>query len=219
MRNVWRLVGIILVIATLVGCQQAEPTPAASADSDTPALVPPMGGQGGLDNVNRLALGTLELEESDDAVTAAQATELLPLWKIIQGGTLKSAAETEAVVKQIESKMTASQLAAIEAMELTMENMQTWMQEQGIEMQMPARPSAQGGQGGPGAFGDLSDEERAQMREQMQSLTPEERATRMAEMGVQPPQGGEGARPPGGGAMGGSLLLEPLIEFLTERAG
>jgi hypothetical protein len=169
--------------------------------------------------VNRLALGTLELEDGDDAVTAAQAAELLPLWQIIQGGALKSGAETEAVLKQIEGKMTEPQLAAIEAMGLTFEGMLAWMQEQGIEM--PARREGQ--QGGPGAFQDLSEEERAQMREQLQTpggVTPEERATRMAEMGVPRPEGAEG-RPggvPGGGAQG-NLVLEPLIEILTERAG
>jgi hypothetical protein len=123
------------------------------------------------------------------------------------------------VTKQIEGKMTASQLAAIEAMGLTMEDMQAWMQEQGIEM--PAPPQ---GQGGPGAVGDLSDEERAKMRQEMQSLTPEERATRMAEMGIERPQGGtgmQGGAPGGsrpGGARGGNVLLEPLIQLLTERA-
>jgi hypothetical protein len=159
--------------------------------------------------VNRLALGTLELEDGGDAVTAAQAAELLPLWQVIQGGSLKSDAETEAVLEQIEGKMTEPQLAAIEAMGLTFEDMQAWMQEQGIEI--PARP--EGRQGGLGAFGDLSEEERAQMREQLQ--TPEERAMRMAEMGVQRPEGAEG-RP---GGVQGNVVLEPLIELLTERAG
>jgi hypothetical protein len=109
-------------------------------------------------------------------------------------------------------------LAAIEAMGLTFEDVQAWMQEQGIEM--PAPPQ---GQGGPGAFGELSEDERAQMREQMQTpggVTAEERATRMAEMGIQRPEGAEGRQ---GGAPGSSkqanLLLEPLIELLTERAG
>lgn len=220
MKNVWKLVGIILVIAALVGCQKAEATPAASADTDTSVDVsaadPSAGGQGGLDDVNWLALGTINLEGTEDAVTASQAAELLPLWQIIQGGSLKSAAETEAVTKQIEGKMTASQLAAIEAMGLTFEDVQAWMQGQGIEA--PAR--AEGQQGGPGAFGDLSEDERAQMREQIQNMTPEQRATRMAEMGIQRPEGAEGRQ---GGAPGGSrqanLLLEPLIELLTERAG
>jgi hypothetical protein len=203
-KNVWKLVGIILVIAALAGCSAAELLqPASSTGTDTStdvsAAVPPVGPQGGLDGVNRLALGTLELEGTGDAVTAAQAAALLPLWQVIQGGSLKSEAETEAVLRQIEAKMTESQLAAIEAMGLTFEDTQAWMQEQGIEL--PARPE---GQGGPGVFQDLSEEERAQMREQMQSVSPEERATRMAEMGIQRPGGAEGGAPNPGAFGGGT---------------
>ena len=218
MKNSWKLLTIVLVIAALVGCQQAEPTPAASADTDTSAVVSSTGGQGDLDDVNRLALGTVNLEGTADAVTAAQAAELLPLWQVIQSGMLKSAAETEAVTKQIEGKMTASQLAAIEVMSLTSEDTQAWMQEQGIEM--PARPEGQGGSGAPE---DLSEDERAAMRKELQTpggVTDEERATRIAEMGIERPEGGGGARPSGadGGTRQSNPILGPLVELLTARA-
>ena len=95
------------------------------------------------------ALGTLRLEGTADAVTSEQAADLLPLWQIIEGGSLKSAAETEAVLSQIKGKMTESQIAAIEATSMTMADMQAWMAEQGIEMRMPQG----GGQGaGPVAM-------------------------------------------------------------------
>ena len=45
-----------------------------------------------LDATTELALGTLKLEGTENAITPAQAGELLPLWQIIQGGSLKSAA-------------------------------------------------------------------------------------------------------------------------------
>jgi hypothetical protein len=211
----WKLLVIALVIAALGGCQTAEPTPAASAGTASSAVDPSAGSRGGLDHVNRLALGTLNLEGTADAVTSAQATELLPLWRIIQGGTLKSTAEIGAVTKQIEGKMTTSQLAAIEAMELTGEDMQAWMQEQGIEM--PTGNLA--GQGRADAPGNLSEDERAQMREQFQDMTPEQRATRMAEMGVEVPEGGTGgARPGPFGGRQVNFILEPLTALLSGRA-
>jgi hypothetical protein len=179
-----------------------------------------------MDPMNELALGTLKLEGADNAVTAEQAAELLPLWTIIQGGSLQGTAETQAVLDQIKAQMTEEQLAAIEAMDLTFEDVSAWMEEQGIEMPTPP----EGGMpGGGGIFGDMSEKERTKMRQEFQNMTQEERATRMAEMGFERPegggpgggqgggrQGGQGMRP-GGGTRGG--LIAPLIDLLTERAG
>jgi hypothetical protein len=206
----------LIVVMAVAGCKKAEPTAVADAGPAGPAAGGPSGNLAG---VNRLALGTLRLEGTEDAVTPAQAAELLPLWQMVGGGSLQGDAETRAVLKQIEGQMTESQLAAIDAMSLTWQDMQAWMQEQGVEM--PQRPDP-GGQGGPGAFQNMSEDERARMREGFQApggVTPEQRATRMAEMGIQRPEGG----PPGGGfnrggARGANLLLTPLIELLTERA-
>ena len=208
----WVLTAVIVI--ALVGCKKAEPTPVADASivGSSAGMPRSLGG------VNRLALSTFRLEATKDAVTPAQAAELLPLWQMIGGGSLQGDAETQAVLKQIESKMSESQFAAIEAMELTWEDIQTWMQEQGIEM--PALPSEQGGHG---AFQNLSEDERARMREGFQNVSPEQRATRMAEMGIQRPpgegQGGApGAMPNRGGAGRSNFLLDPLIELLTDRA-
>jgi hypothetical protein len=112
--------------------------------------------------------------------------------------------------------MTASQLAAIEGMGLTAEDMQTWMKERGIEI-----PSSASGQGGAGAGApNMSEDERAAMREEMQNMTDEERATRLAELGIERPEGEEGARPAGtgGGARQSNIVLGPLVELLAARA-
>jgi len=206
----------VVIVIALAGCKKAEP--AQAADADVGPAGPFIGPTGGLAGVNRLALSTFRLEATKDAVTPAQAAELLPLWQMIGGGSLQGDAETQAVLKQIESKMSESQLAAIEAMELTWEDIQTWMQEQGIEM--PALPSEQGGHG---AFQNLSEDEGARMREEFQNMSPEQRATRMAEMGIQGPRGegqggAPGAMPNRGGAWRFNFLLDPLIELLTDRA-
>ena len=175
---------------------------------------------------SQLALGIFRLEGTENAVTAEQARALLPLWQAIQSGSLQSDTETNAVLKQIEGAMTAEQLAAIAAMQLTLQDMGAWMQEQGVGF--GGQPGAGGG---PGAFGNLTEEERASMR-----------ATRQA--------GGEGGFPGGGpgafanmseeeresmrataeasgmtlgnraGARRGqiALIAEPLVELLTELA-
>lgn len=221
MKNTVKLLAVALVIAALLGCQKADPTPAPEAAIEQ--LGPGAGPAGNLVGVNGLALGTLELEGTEDAVTPAQAAELLPLWQIVQGGSLQGDAETQAVLKQIEGAMTESQLAAIETMELAFEDISAWIEEQGIEM--PGRPEGQ--QSGPGALQNMTEEDRTQMREQFQNMTPEQRATRMAELGFQGPEGGApgggqgfgpGSRPNRGAAGRFNLLLDPLLELLTERA-
>jgi hypothetical protein len=226
------VVVLMLALGALVGCNKQATVAASTAAVADQAATP--GGPRGFDPTTQLVLGTLKLEGTDNAVTPAQAAELLPLWQLIQSGSLQSDAETQAVLKQIESNMTEAQLAAIQAMGLTFEDVRTWMQEQGIEMPTPAA----GQDGGPGAFQNLTEEQRAQMRQEFQNMTPEQRATRMAEMGVQRPEGtpgaGGGFRPPEGtpgagggggrpnfGAGGGAqsrMLLSPLIDLLTKRA-
>jgi hypothetical protein len=218
---VW-VVALIAALA-LAACNKAEPTPESAIVLPEGEMAGP---QGSLQGATRLALGLLQLEGTEQAVTAEQAGEMLPLWKAIQGGALQGTAETEAVLKQIDGVLDEDQSAAIEGMELTFQDLQAWMespaaQALGIEIPMPA--GGQGAQGGqaPGALGDLSEEERTKMREEFSSMSAEERATRMAEMGVERPEGqqggGMGARPGGAGRQA-NVLLGPLVELLTERS-
>lgn len=211
----------VALVTILVGCQAQATEQVADVNVSEPSTMAEQR-PGGLDATSGLVLGTLRLEGTPDAVTPEQAASLLPLWTVIQGGSLQGAAETEAVLKQVQANMSEAQLAAIEAMGLTMEDMEAWMQEQGIEMPAPRGDGQGGGPGSPGALGDLSEEERAKMREQFQNMSAEERATRMAEMGVERPEGDQGGPPnpgmmPGGGGQS-NMLLAPLIDLLTARA-
>jgi hypothetical protein len=210
---------VLLMIGVVVfgGCGKSEPTPDAS---ETGGMFP-LGGEAEgrmMPPMNRLMLGIFALEDTDQAVTPEQAAKLLPLWQMIQGGSLQSTAEMDAVLKQIEGQLTEAQLAAIDALKLTMDDLQTWMQAQGIEIPEPAA-----GQGLPEGIQNMSEEERAQMREKFQNTSPEERATMMAERGLDR-EGAPGVGAPGagvgfrGGRAGSNAMLEPLITLLTERA-
>lgn len=109
----------------------------------------------------QLALGIVRLEDSELAVAEAQAYELLPLWQAIQSlsqSDTTAAAELQAVVKQIENTMSADQIAAIAAMQLTEASL-TELQESG-ELSFGRGfggggngGSAGAGQGGPGGGG------------------------------------------------------------------
>jgi hypothetical protein len=123
---------------------------------------------------NQLMLGTLNLEDTAQAVSAEQAATLLPLWQGLRGTMNSGAAaqaEVDALLKQLEGAMSGEQLAAIRAMKLTQGDLQAWAQSQGLSVGSgdEASPGAGGmgtGQGGGG-----------------RDLSPEERATRQAERG------------------------------------
>jgi len=185
-RALYVIIVLAVVGAMLAGCgggasssvtPQSGSVPVATAGVYTSAVLL-TGHENALPANSQLALGTLRLEGTDDAVTPAQATMLLPLWQAIQSGVLQSDAETNAVLKQIEGTMTAEQLAAIAAMQLTTEDVMAYAQESGLQSPgaVPgamgsapgagamATPPAGGAQGGPGGFGNLTEAERAAMR-------------------------------------------------------
>jgi len=184
-----------------------------------------------LPDSSQLALGTLKLEGTANAVTPEQASALLPLWQAVQSGGLQNETETAAVLKQIQGAMSAEQMAAIEAMQLSVEDLGTWMQEQGEGFAPPSdavagsgglappagrsederaamRATAEAGGGMPGggggfAPGDVSEEERAAMR-----------AT--AEAGGMIAGGGRGSAGAGGGQF--AMMAQQVIDMLTARA-
>jgi hypothetical protein len=180
--------------------------------------------EGALPASTQLALGIVQLDGTENAVTPEQAKALLPLWQVIQSGSLQSDAETNAVVEQIEGSMTAEQLSAIAEMQLTFEDMGTWMQERGLNFGRP-----QGGEGGQDAFGDLTEDERAAMRATRQAggeggfgpggvfanMSEEERASLRATAEA----GGMTFGRPGGGGRGQlSFIAEQVVELLNQLA-
>jgi len=231
---------LVLVACVLVGCGGEEATPApaeeeVSGDYISEAL--DTSHENALNASSQLVLGTLRLEGTENAVTPEQAATLLPLWQALRGG-VTAQAELEAVLKQIEGTMTQEQLEAIAAMQLTQEDLQAWMEEQGLDIGDPS----------PGMGGDLSEEEReavqatmeaddgmpggpgeemppemAARRAEFENMSEEERAalraTAQAGGGV---PGGTGGGAPGRAGRGTGqfmILLNPLIDLLTQRAG
>jgi hypothetical protein len=105
----------------------------------------------------QLLLGTIKLEGTELAVTTEQAAALTPLWtnfkslsesmRPSQGGPGQGQPNTttqpvdsglqtqlDEIIKQIQSTMTADQIKAIAAMQITQEISQTIMEEKGITM-------------------------------------------------------------------------------------
>jgi hypothetical protein len=238
---------LILLAGVLAGCGSE----AASADSTSGqtagAAVTPQpytssvlgtSYQGALPASTQLALGTLKLEGTPDAVTPDQARMLLPFWQAIQGGGAQSDAEVNAVLKQIEGKMQPEQLKAIAAMQLTMQDLTDYAQANNLAMGGPpgamgGAPPAGGGQA-PQGFGNLTDAERQAFQATAEAggfgggpggqgpgnpggmSDAQRQAFRAtAEAGGMPAGGPRGG---GGGAGFLTALARPLVDLLTQRA-
>ncbi|MDT8306163.1 MAG: hypothetical protein RRC07_09520, partial [Anaerolineae bacterium] len=106
-----------------------EPAPAAG--NSAPSLT--TGYPDALTVSGQLALGTLQLEETDLAVSEDQAVALLPLWQALQSLSVSDTtapAELEAIVRQVSQTMTPAQIEAIQTMQLTNES----ITELGVEL-------------------------------------------------------------------------------------
>ena len=85
----------------------------------------------------QLMLGTLQLEDTDQAVTGEQAKALLPMWQVYQTLTSSGSAaqaEIDGLVEQIQETMTAEQMQTMAAMNLSQQDVFTSIQEQGMGM-------------------------------------------------------------------------------------
>jgi hypothetical protein len=222
------LCAMALAIAVLAGCGTPQAQNSAAPGVDASESTAEVSAQESLDETMSLALGTLQLENTAQAVSAGQAAALLPLWQAVRSGSLQSDEELGAVLAQIERQLSAEQLAEIAEMQLTNESLRAWADEQGLTMTFGAQGS------GEGQRPELSPEELEQfqqqfggqapdpqalqaMREQFGNMTDEQLSAARATAQVS----GTGLRQrsPGIGPGQAALVLEPLIGLLTSRAG
>jgi hypothetical protein len=177
----------------------------------------------------------MKLDDTEQAVTAGQAAELLPMWQVyseLLTSDTVAQQEIDGLLNQIQETMTDEQMQAIADMGLTQRDVMTVMQEQGLGME-----------GGPNLSADQIATAQA-MRESgggngFAGGPPDGGGMGMPAGG--PPDGGGGM--PGGGMvvggissdrsdttstdssrspMGGSVpsaLIEALVELLKAKAG
>jgi len=181
---------------------------------------------------SKLVVGSFKLEGTDNAIAAEQASELLPLWEVyVQLSTSDTAAQEEvtALTEQIQETMTTDQMNAINAMNLTSQDIFAVMQEQGVQFggtrQQGQNGSQQngnnfappgggnftppdGGGGPPGGFDGGGGPGRFNNG---QNLSPEQIATAQAR---RTQNGGGSFRFNGTPAP----LIEALVKLLQERA-
>jgi hypothetical protein len=189
MKNIF-LPLVFLFALLLASCSgTAAPAPTTGGDIYVSQNLP-VDYEGALAVRNQLALGTLELIQTDSAISAEQAQTLLPLWQALRstqqaGGTAQ--AEVSALLTQIEAAMKPEQLQSIASMKLTFTNMQEWATANGIAM------GSGGGTPGQGS-----------------GMSPEARATKQAAEGVTSSSGGSGSKLP-------TALMDAVIAALEAQ--
>lgn len=146
---------------------------------------------------NQLALGTLNLEGTAQAVTPEQAKALLPLWQgmvTLTGNQMTVPEEMDALDNQLLTAMTPEQLKAIDEMQITSAALNEFYAERGIVLPSPAPGVTRN----PGA---------------MRSLPEADREATKAAMQASGFGGGQGM-----GQTARTALFQEVIDLLTIRA-
>jgi hypothetical protein len=142
MRKKLFLFGIIVTLSmVLAACSSSSNSASSMTGTNGTA-----GAQGetSLSKVNMLLVGTLKLDGTDQSVSADEAAKLLPLWQAyrsLSNSQTAAEAEVDALLDQIESSMTAEQVKAIEALNLTNTDMMDMMQSMGGGMGPQGTPN------------------------------------------------------------------------------
>ena len=143
-------------IAQLVSTQLAQqtesaPTQAPSIQTGTAASALNTKYTDAVSVAEQLLTGTFMLADTNLSLTGEQTAQLIPLWTSLKEAVQNSAAQeqTDAILQQIESTLTAEQVKAIADFRITRQSMMSVLQDKGVTMGGP-----QGnGSGGPNGSG------------------------------------------------------------------
>lgn len=145
-----KILWILLPLLILTACS-VNLGVAASAPSGATAELPAQ---------TQLILGIINLDETENAVSAEQARELLPMFHVLQDLNESDTAaqeEIDGLTNQIQEALTDEQSQAIEAMTLSRQDMMSLMQGNGGSNNSGAASAASegGGMGGPPDMGGM----------------------------------------------------------------
>ncbi len=126
---------LILILAmVLTACSgNASPSGNFSNSAARPSGTQ-SGSSAGLSPALQVALGTLKLDKTTNAITTKEASDLLPLWEtlqVLESSDTAATQEKDALVAQIQETMTKDQMQTIAEMGLTRQDMFAILQSQG----------------------------------------------------------------------------------------
>jgi hypothetical protein len=134
----------LLIPLILTACASAADTTKTAASGTSSATELPA--------QTKLILGAIKLEETENAISAEQAAELLPMFYVLQDLNESDTAAQEEInglTRQIEETLTAKQTQAIAAMSLTRQDMSTLIRGGNNNTNAAAAGNTSGGTGAP----------------------------------------------------------------------
>ena len=122
----------LLFVLTACGSGSASTNNAGSGNASTNSFRSGAAASTPLDAESKLALGTLKLEGTKQAIDPKMAASLIPLWQLLyqlKSSTSSAPQEVTAVVDQIKATMTSDQVSTINNMTLTQADIFTAFQQ------------------------------------------------------------------------------------------
>jgi hypothetical protein len=139
---------VLLLCILMIGSMVLSACKAVSEQVDSNARnASDSPGNTSLSMVNKLLVGSLKLEDTDQAITSEQAIKLLSLWQAyrsLSNSQTSAEAEVDALLNQIQSTMSSDQVKAINEMNLTNTDVQNLMQSLGGGPMARGTPNPQG---------------------------------------------------------------------------
>jgi hypothetical protein len=135
---------IISIVCLLAGLAACSSSPAATSTSQASTSALSTSYTNALSVNMQLLVGTFSLDGTTNAVDAATAKTLLPLWKAaktLSSSDATAAEELSAVSRQIEEAMTPARIQAIAALNLTQQNVAALSMKMGLSAGGPTRQS------------------------------------------------------------------------------
>jgi len=193
------IIVIILMALTLAACSTTSMANQSATTSKTKSFA----GQ------SELIVGIIKLEDTDQAVTAKQASEPLPLWEVMNvlaASDTSAQVEIDATVRQIKETLTPAQIQAIANMKLTEQDIAAYEQGLNTTVQVSSKSSSSkssSGFDGPDSGGPGGDSIDGILAGVSQSLTSSTQSTQVSgETSNQAP----------------TELINALIKVLEKRA-
>lgn len=127
------LIVIMVILVSLTACSSSTSEP---ADVNTT--------QAETDMATQLIVGTLLLNGTENEVGPENAATLLPLWQLyssLSTSDIVAQVEIDAVITQIQNTMTEAQITAIDAMDLSQQNVTILFKESGLFQELQAELS------------------------------------------------------------------------------
>lgn len=145
------ILAFVILTLVLTACGSASSTKAPAHTTSSTASV---------SMESQLAVGTLKLDATEQAVDATLANELLPLWQLLlQLKTSGSTAteEVDAVTKKIQQTMTVEQIRAIADLQITQEDVTGVIEERSLAGSKSKSTTSNANSGSPGGPGGPPD--------------------------------------------------------------